>query len=142
MQPFDTETEWAVLATLMHYNDKFSLFADLLEVGLFYYEKEKAMFRCIEGVINSGGIKIHAEEVEQMLRPHLSMPFIITKATDPKFGEVVALVYEEGSFGESIQSICQSVLPKYWQPRRYLPVEQILLTETGKPRRDISLYSN
>ena len=93
-----------------------------------------------DNVINSGGIKIHAEEVEQMLRPHLGMPFIITKATDPKFGEVVALVYEEGSCGESIQSICQSVLPKYWQPRRYLPVEQILLTETGKPRRDISLY--
>ncbi len=93
-----------------------------------------------DNVINSGGIKIHAEEVEQMLRPHLSMPFIITKATDPKFGEVVALVYEEGSCGESIQSICQSVLPKYWQPRRYLPVEQILLTETGKVRRDISLY--
>ena len=93
-----------------------------------------------DNVINSGGIKIHAEEVEQMLRPHLSMPFIITKATDPKFGEVVALVYEEGSCGQSIQSICQSVLPKYWQPRRYLPVEQILITETGKPRRDISLY--
>ena len=94
-----------------------------------------------DNVINSGGIKIHAEEVEQMLRPHLSMPFIITKATDPKFGEVVALVYEEDtSCGQSIQSICQSVLPKYWQPRRYLPVEQILLTETGKPRRDISLY--
>ena len=94
-----------------------------------------------DNVINSGGIKIHAEEVEQMLRPHLGMPFIITKATDPKFGEVVALVYEEGSScGESIQSICQSVLPKYWQPRRYLPVERILITETGKPRRDISLY--
>ena len=93
-----------------------------------------------DNVINSGGIKIHAEEVEQMLRPHLSMPFIITKATDPKFGEVVALVYEEDSCGESIQSICQSVLPKYWQPRHYLPVEQILLTETGKVRRDISLY--
>jgi O-succinylbenzoic acid--CoA ligase len=93
-----------------------------------------------DNVINSGGIKIHAEEVEQMLRPHLSMPFIITKATDPKFGEVVALVYEEGSCGESIQSICQSVLPKYWQPRRYLPVAHILTTETGKPRRDISLY--
>ena len=95
-----------------------------------------------DNVINSGGIKIHAEEVEQMLRPHLGMPFIITKATDPKFGEVVALVYEHCAHGESIQSICQSVLPKYWQPRRYLPVERILITETGKPRRDISLYSN
>lgn len=54
MQPFDTDTEWAVLATLMHYNDKYSLFADLLDESLFYYEKEKAMFKCIVGVINSG----------------------------------------------------------------------------------------
>lgn len=93
-----------------------------------------------DNVINSGGIKIHAEEVELLLRPHLSIPFIITKATDPKFGEVVALVYEDDSLGASVQSICQTVLPKYWQPRRYLPVAHILMTETGKPRRDISLY--
>ena len=93
-----------------------------------------------DNVINSGGIKIHAEEVELLLRPHLSMPFIITKTTDPKFGEVVALVYEDDSLGASVQSICQAVLPKYWQPRRYLPVPHILMTETGKPRRDISLY--
>ncbi len=95
-----------------------------------------------DNVINSGGIKIHAEEVELLLRPHLSMPFIITKATDPKFGEVVALVYEEDFLGASVQSICQAVLPKYWQPRRYLPVAHILMTETGKPRRDIRLYEN
>jgi len=93
-----------------------------------------------DNVINSGGIKIQAEEVELLLRPHLSMPFIITKATDPKFGEVVALVYEDDFLGASVQSICQAVLPKYWQPRRYLPVAHILMTETGKPRRDISLY--
>ena len=95
-----------------------------------------------DNVINSGGIKIHAEEVELLLRPHLSMPFIITKATDPKFGEVVALVYEDDFLGASVQSICQAVLPKYWQPRRYLPVPHILMTETGKPRRDIRLYEN
>lgn len=93
-----------------------------------------------DNVINSGGIKIHAEEVELLLRPHLSMPFIITKVTDPKFGEVVALVYEDDFLGASVQSICQAVLPKYWQPRRYLTVSHILMTETGKPRRDISLY--
>ena len=93
-----------------------------------------------DNVINSGGIKIHAEEVELLLRSHLSMPFIITKTTDPKFGEVVALVYEDDFLGASVQSICQAVLPKYWQPRRYLPVAHILMTETGKPRRDISLY--
>ena len=56
MMPFDTETEWAVLSTLMHYNDKLVQFSDLLDTSLFYYEREKAIFRCIDGVVNGGGI--------------------------------------------------------------------------------------
>ena len=97
-----------------------------------------------DNVINSGGIKIHAEEVEQMLRPHLSMPFIITKAPDPKFGEIVVMVYEDPMHSlskEYLLSVCKSVLPKYWLPRRYIAVEKVAMTETGKPRRDISIYA-
>lgn len=56
LQPHDTDTEDAVLATLMRYNEKFAEFSDLLSAELFYYESEKAIFRCIEGVINEGGI--------------------------------------------------------------------------------------
>ena len=97
-----------------------------------------------DNVINSGGIKIHAEEVEQMLRPHLSMPFIITKAPDPKFGEIVVMVYEDPMHSlskEYLLSVCKSVLPKYWLPRRYIAVEKVAMTETGKLRRDISIYA-
>lgn len=54
--PHDTDTEVAVLSTLMRYNERYSEFADLLDARLFYYEKEQAMYRCIEGVINDGGI--------------------------------------------------------------------------------------
>jgi replicative DNA helicase len=56
VQPHDTDTEIAVLATLMRYNNKFAEYSDLLNVELFYYLKEKAIYRCIEGVINDGGI--------------------------------------------------------------------------------------
>lgn len=56
MMPFDTETERAVLSTLMHYNDKFLQYSDLMDVSMFYYEREKAIYRCIEGVINDGGV--------------------------------------------------------------------------------------
>lgn len=56
MMPHDTETEWAVLSTLIHYNDKLAQYGDLLEQSMFYYEKEKAIFKCIEGVIDGGGI--------------------------------------------------------------------------------------
>ena len=54
--PHDTETETAVLATLMRYNDKFMEYADILNVDMFYYSKEKALYKCLEGVLNDGGI--------------------------------------------------------------------------------------
>lgn len=55
-QPHDTETEHAVLATLMRHNEKFDEFSDLLSADLFYHPVEKVIFRCIEGVIDEGGI--------------------------------------------------------------------------------------
>lgn len=56
MLPHDTETEYAVLSTLMRYNERFAEYSDILNPELFYYEKEKAIYRCIEGVISVGGI--------------------------------------------------------------------------------------
>ena len=56
MQPHDTETEQAVLSSLIMYNENFARYADVLDVDLFYYEKERAIYRCIEGVINAGNV--------------------------------------------------------------------------------------
>ena len=33
------------------------------------------------------------------------------------------------------QSVCERVLPKYWQPRVYIHTDHIPLTATGKPAR-------
>lgn len=54
--PHDLNTEHAVLATLMRYNEKYPLYSDLLSSDLFYQQKEKSIFACIEGVITGGGI--------------------------------------------------------------------------------------
>ena len=86
-----------------------------------------------DNVICSGGIKIQAEEVERQLRPHLREPYMISKRQDEKFGEVVVLL-TEGSVEEA-REVCERILPKYHQPRVYLHVDQIPLTETGKPAR-------
>ncbi len=86
-----------------------------------------------DNVICSGGIKIQAEEVERRLRPCLPDAFLVTKRPDPKFGEAVVLL-TEGSVDEA-RLVCQHVLPKYHQPRAYLHVARIPLTETGKPAR-------
>ena len=88
----------------------------------------------LDNVINSGGIKIQAEEVEEKLRPHIKMPYLISKCRDEKFGEVVVLLTEcpDLSF---VKAICCNILPKFWQPKHYLYTKHIPLTGTGKPAR-------
>ena len=87
-----------------------------------------------DNVICSGGIKIQIEEVEKLLRPHLSEPFMISKRPDKKFGEQVVLLTESDVI-DDVKDVCQRFLPKYWQPRSYLHVNQLPMTETGKPAR-------
>ncbi len=87
-----------------------------------------------DNVICCGGIKIQAEEVEDILRPHLSEAFMLVKREDPKFGEVAVLI-TEGANLTGIETICRSVLPKYWVPKGFVHVDRLPLTETGKPRR-------
>ncbi len=86
-----------------------------------------------DNTICSGGIKIQAEEVERLLSASLSTPYLISKRSDHKFGEIVVLL-TEGSVDEA-RRICEAILPKYYQPRAYVHVTQIPHTETGKPAR-------
>ena len=90
-----------------------------------------------DNVICSGGIKLQIEEIERELKPYVRVPYIISKRKDEKFGEVVVLL-TEGSTDEAKQ-ICEKVLPKYHIPKAYIHVDQIPLTETGKPARKTAL---
>jgi O-succinylbenzoic acid--CoA ligase len=103
---------------------------------------EKGKFRILgrkDNVINSGGIKIQIEQVEALLKPHLSTPFVITSTSDAKFGEAVVLLYEKGN-EEELQALCKAALPPYWIPKRFVQVEAIPLTETGKPNRPAARF--
>ena len=87
-----------------------------------------------DNVICSGGIKIQIEEVERLLRPHVSSAFMITKRADKKFGEQVVLLTESNDM-DVLRGVCERVLPKYWQPRCFLHIDRLPMTETGKPAR-------
>ena len=100
-------------------------------------EIQDGKFRIIgrlDNVINSGGIKIQAEEVEKALHPYLNTPYLISKCRDEKFGEVVVLLTECADL-HLIQSVCCKVLPKFWQPKHYFYTPHIPFTATGKPAR-------
>ena len=90
-----------------------------------------------DNVICSGGVKIQMEEVERLLQLHTPVPFIITKAPDAKLGEQVVMLTESSDI-ETLSSLCQKVLPRYWQPRRILTVHALPLTETSKPARKVA----
>lgn len=117
---------------------------DIVEIESYIYNKvEKLRFR-IKGrkdnVICSGGIKIQIEEVEALLKPYLEKPFMIAKKKDGKFGEIAVLLTEDEEI-EKIEATVRRLLSdhKYWIPREFLHVNQLPLTETGKPKRSILL---
>lgn len=99
--------------------------------------RHKKLFRVLgrkDNVIVSGGMKIQIEEIEDSLRPFLSLPFVISKKPDEKFGEAMVLVTEATDLAE-VSEICMNALPKYWVPRHYLHINEIPLTQTGKIAR-------
>ena len=118
--------------------------ASITKVNPNIYNKvEKLRFR-IKGrkdnVICSGGIKIQIEEVEALLKPYLEKPFMIAKKKDGKFGEIAVLLTEDEDM-KKVEATVRRLLSdhKYWIPREYLHVNQLPLTETGKPKRSIFL---
>lgn len=89
-----------------------------------------------DNVIDSGGIKIRMEEIEEALHPHLAFPFMITKRCDKRLGEAVTMLAEcDEESVDDIRRICENVLPKYWRPKYYIFTGKLPLTATGKPAR-------
>lgn len=95
-----------------------------------------------DNVVCTGGMKIQMEDVERKLAPYVSVPFLITKCPDERLGETVVMLVENGADSvedqaafTDIQAICQRVLTRYEQPRRFLRVEKLPMTGTGKPAR-------
>ncbi|NDV80159.1 AMP-binding protein [Dysgonomonas sp. 511] len=84
-----------------------------------------------DNVINTGGVKVHAEEVEALLKPLIKGNFAITSLPDEKFGEIVVLLTEE----DVDESLFAGKLPPYSTPKKIIKVDTIPLTETGKIKR-------
>ena len=87
----------------------------------------------IDNIINSGGIKMQAEEIEKLMKPFIKGMFAITSIPDAKYGEIVILVVEEDSDEIDLTKIS----PAYYRPKKIIKTDKIPLTETGKISRNI-----
>ena len=67
--PHDTDTERAVLATIMRNNDKMAEHTDTLTEDVFYYRKEQAIYRAITGTI-ADGLIANINSLAEYVRTH------------------------------------------------------------------------
>ena len=131
---FSLDSRGCLCAKLPHMSIKQVVTNDLAEII------SSTSFRWLgryDNIINSGGIKIIPEELEQQLRKYLeqSITFYITSAPDPKWGEKVVLVVETGE--NNINNIQQALdkIPSTHRPKEIICVKNIDHTSNGKIRR-------
>jgi O-succinylbenzoic acid--CoA ligase len=101
-----------------------------------------------DNVINSGGVKIHPELVEQKLHgvfQEAGMPtrFFVTSRPHPKLHEQVVLVVE--GHGHDLMALwpkIRSALSRYEMPKQLLVVPNFALTNSGKIDRRATMESN
>lgn len=104
--------------------------------------KDDKQFRWLgryDNIINSGGIKISPEEIEQAVSQLREEKMMVTSIPDAKLGEAVVLVIERKKLADSEKENLfrkmEEILPPYHQPKKIVCLEKIPLTETGKPDR-------
>jgi O-succinylbenzoic acid--CoA ligase len=91
----------------------------------------------MDNVINSGGIKLIPEQIEQKLGGKISQRFFIASKPDDELGEKVVLVIE-GDNHELDYSIYE-YFDKYEKPKEIIFIPKFLDTATGKILRKETL---
>lgn len=102
----------------------------------------------MDNVINSGGIKIHTEQMEQRIEEvlygiGLHNRFFVCGVPHESLGEMAVLIIEGKPLGESSETLLlkqlKIKLPTYHVPKRVYYLDAFVLTETGKVQRKKSL---
>lgn len=93
-----------------------------------------------DGIINSGGIKLIPEELENLYREYLpGYSFFVTGIKDKTWGEAVALVVEtsEDIADKIMQTLRNSIEDHRRLPKSIITVKELARTKNGKIKRKI-----
>ena len=89
-----------------------------------------------DNVINSGGIKICPEQVEEVISGILKRRFVLTSVPDLKFGEITVLMVEgNDAVPDDVIANMKKLLPKYHFPKHIIYVDAVPLAGNGKIAR-------
>lgn len=89
-----------------------------------------------DNVINRGGEKLFPEEIEKKISGIMTNRFFITAISDPKFGQVPALVIEskqaDYQYIENLKTTLKNVLSKSEMPIKYFFIRNFMEVANGK----------
>lgn len=86
-----------------------------------------------DNVINSGGIKLHPEEIEKKLSQVIPQRFFVAGIPDENLGEKLVLIIEGKPTNVILNE--ENNFTKYETPKQIFFVDKFLETETGKIKR-------
>lgn len=92
----------------------------------------------VDNVVNSGGVKVPAEAVEQAMAGAGLGDAIVIGVPDDEWGErVVAVVARSGAAPTTaeVRDALRSQVPDSWLPRQVEPIAHLPLLASGKPNR-------
>lgn len=96
-----------------------------------------------DNVINSGGIKLFPEQIEQKLNNTISSRYFISSLPDEKLGEKVVLVIENKSMSYEehtrLRHKISDTLGRFESPKQILYTAPFIETPTGKLKRKETL---
>lgn len=96
-------------------------FVDLISSTQFLWKGRS------DHVINSGGIKLHPEQIEKALSTIISVPFFVFGKPDKRLGQSLSIVFE-GHLPNEIETMVSSLdtLSKYEKPKDYFVLSQFI----------------
>jgi O-succinylbenzoic acid--CoA ligase len=93
-------------------------------------------------VINSGGLKLFPEALENQISHLISQPFFIHKQQDEKWGEIPILIIQGNSIDtNNLENEMSHCLNKNEIPKKIVIVDQFSLTANGKLDRNATFSS-
>lgn len=100
----------------------------------------------IDHVINSGGIKLHPEQIEKKLSKIIDQRLFVTGMEDDALGEMLVLFVENEFSEDLLQKFKNEIktlktLDKYEQPKKIYFIEKFEETHTGKIHRANTIRS-
>ena len=114
---------------------------DILKTNDIAEIRSDGSFRILgrtDNIINTGGVKVQIEELEQQLLPYLKSLFAITSIPHPKLGEAIVILVEPFNQQNNIDEIIKeafNTIPLYHQPKCVFTVSAIPMTDSDKKDR-------